>query len=192
MGMAAILVMWPGQLIQIFIPPSQGCSMWSLTLNGQAVSKKKMSEHCERTTTTTTTDARVLVYYKLTFWASRLRWAKNARQELHLEPILLPAQKACSENYSGCIFHYVWNITLVSWWTPEYISNLFTMASEIHNRNLRSAEQNILTIPYLRTCYSERSFSIDGAKRWNALPLNIRSSNSIQAFKTSLKGHLAV
>ena len=77
MGMAAILVMWPGQFIQTFIPPSQGCSMWSLTLNGQALSKKKMSEHCERTTTTTTTDARALVYYKLTFWAWRLRWAKN-------------------------------------------------------------------------------------------------------------------
>ena len=52
--------------------------MWSLTLNGQAVSKKKMFEHCERTTTTTTTtDAGAWVYYKLTFWAWRLRWAKN-------------------------------------------------------------------------------------------------------------------
>ena len=77
MGMAAILVMWPGQFIQTFIPPSQECSMWSLTLNGQAVSKKKMSEHCERTTTTTTADARALVYYKLIFWASRLRWANK-------------------------------------------------------------------------------------------------------------------
>ena len=66
MGMVAILVMWPGQFIKTFIPPSQGCSMWSLTLNGQAVSKKKMFEHCERTTTTTDTGA--WVYYKLTFW----------------------------------------------------------------------------------------------------------------------------
>ena len=28
-------------------------------------------------TTTTTTDARVRVYYKLTLWALRLRWAKK-------------------------------------------------------------------------------------------------------------------
>ena len=77
MGMAATLVMWPGQFIQTFIPPSQGCFTWSLTLNGQAVSKKEMFENCERTMTTTTTDARALVYYKLTFWAWWLRWAKN-------------------------------------------------------------------------------------------------------------------
>ena len=38
--------------------------------------------------------------------------------------------------------------------TPQYISNLFTMASEIHNRNLRSAEQNILIIAYLFTLES--------------------------------------
>ena len=55
--------------------------------------------------------------------------------------------------------------------TPQYVSDLFTMASEIHNRNIRSAEQNILRIPYSRTCYFERSFQIHGAKRWNALPL---------------------
>ena len=46
-------------------------------------SKKKMSEHCERTKTTTTTDARALVYYKLTFWASRLRWAKKKKKKKH-------------------------------------------------------------------------------------------------------------
>ena len=42
------------------------------------------------TTTTTTTDAGVRVYYKLTLWASRLRWAKkktaySAKTEDHIK-----------------------------------------------------------------------------------------------------------
>ena len=30
MGLAAILVMWPGPFEQAFVPPSQGGSMWNL------------------------------------------------------------------------------------------------------------------------------------------------------------------
>ena len=88
--------------------------------------------------------------------------------------------------YHSCIMMY----KAMNNQTPQYTSNLFTMASEIHNRNLRSAEQNILTIPYSRACYFERSFQIDFAKRWNVLPLNIPNSNSLPAFKISLKAHL--
>ena len=42
MGMAAILVMWPGPFEQIFVPPSHGDSIWNLTLIGQAVFEEKM------------------------------------------------------------------------------------------------------------------------------------------------------
>ena len=44
MGMATILVMWPGPFEQTFIPPSHGGSIWNLTLIGQAVSEKKKSK----------------------------------------------------------------------------------------------------------------------------------------------------
>ena len=61
MGMAAILVMWPGPFEQTFVPPSNGGSIWNLTLIGQAVSEEKMFKECGRRRTTydgrrTTTD----------------------------------------------------------------------------------------------------------------------------------------
>ena len=42
MGMAAILVMWPGPFEQIFVPPSHGDSIWNLASIGPVVSEKKM------------------------------------------------------------------------------------------------------------------------------------------------------
>ena len=51
MGMAAILVMWPGPFIQSFVPPSQGGSTQNFALIGQAVSEKKMFENVDGRTT---------------------------------------------------------------------------------------------------------------------------------------------
>ena len=48
MGMAAILVMWPGPFIYTFVPPSQGGATYNLALIGQAVSEGKMFKHCWR------------------------------------------------------------------------------------------------------------------------------------------------
>ena len=45
MGMAAILVMWPGPFEQTFIPPSHGGSTWNLVSIGLAVSKEKKFEN---------------------------------------------------------------------------------------------------------------------------------------------------
>ena len=42
MGMAAILVMWPGSFEQTLVPPSQGGSTWSLASIGPVVSEEKM------------------------------------------------------------------------------------------------------------------------------------------------------
>ena len=42
MGMAVILVMWPGSFEQTFVPPSHGGFIWNLTLTGQAVSEEQM------------------------------------------------------------------------------------------------------------------------------------------------------
>ena len=40
MGIAAILVMWPGPFEQTFVPPSQGGSTWNLASIGPVVSEK--------------------------------------------------------------------------------------------------------------------------------------------------------
>ena len=42
MGMAAILVMWPGPFEQTFVPPSQGDSIWNLASISPVVSEEKM------------------------------------------------------------------------------------------------------------------------------------------------------
>ena len=52
MGMAAILVMWPGPFEQIFVPQSHRSSIWNLTLIGPVISEEKMFKECGRRTTT--------------------------------------------------------------------------------------------------------------------------------------------
>ena len=65
MGMEAILAMtWT--ILQTFVLPFQGDSIWNLALIGQAVSKEKMFEIVDDPRHTTTTDAGAWVYYKLT------------------------------------------------------------------------------------------------------------------------------
>ena len=50
MGMAAILVMWPGTFEQTFVPPSLGVSIWNLSSIGPVVSEEKMFENVDRRT----------------------------------------------------------------------------------------------------------------------------------------------
>ena len=46
MGMAAILIVWPGPFEQIFIPPSHGDSIWNLASVVPVVSEEKMFKEC--------------------------------------------------------------------------------------------------------------------------------------------------
>ena len=69
---------------------------------------------------------------------------------------------------------------------PDYLSSLLK-SSETNNRNLRSNEQEFLKVPFARTAYYEKSFSVTGPKLWNVLPLEIRKSTSLSTFKTSVK-----
>ena len=51
MGMAAILVMWPGPFEQTSVPPFQGGSTWNLASIGPVVSEEKMFENVDNTHT---------------------------------------------------------------------------------------------------------------------------------------------
>ena len=51
MGMAAILVMWPGPFEQTFVPPSKGVSIWNLSSIRPVVSEEKMFEIVDGRTT---------------------------------------------------------------------------------------------------------------------------------------------
>ena len=70
MGLAAIMVMWPGPFEQTFVPSSHEGSIWNLTLIGQAVSEEKMFKECgRRTDDRRRKDGRMTeayLYYKLT------------------------------------------------------------------------------------------------------------------------------
>ena len=69
MGVAAILVKWPGPFEQIFVPPSQWGSTWNLASIGPVVSEEKIFEKCWQhtyiPTYRQTTEA--YLYYKLTY-----------------------------------------------------------------------------------------------------------------------------
>ena len=66
MGMAAILVMWPGTIEHTFVPPSHRSSIWNLTLIGQWFPRrrglKSVDDDVRRMT-------EAYLSYKLTKWA---------------------------------------------------------------------------------------------------------------------------
>ena len=70
-----------------------------------------------------------------------------------------------------------------------YFSSFFSpgFAPYFRMSDLRSSEQEILKVPFARTAYYKKSFSVTGPKLWNALPLEIRKSTSLATFKTSVK-----
>ena len=73
---------------------------------------------------------------------------------------------------------------------PTYLSELFTPTSNIHDRGLRSIENETLRVPFARTKYYENSFTVCGAKAWNLLPLELRQTNTLSSFKPKLKTFL--
>ena len=73
---------------------------------------------------------------------------------------------------------------------PEYLTNLLTRQSETHSRNLRSNDKYMLKIPFARTAYYEKSFSVTGPRLWNSLPLQIRQSTGLNSFTKLLKAYL--
>ena len=54
---------------------------------------------------------------------------------------------------------------------------------------LRSDKEELLDNKRTATGYGDRAFAKLGPELWNALPLNIRNSSSVIAFKASIKTH---
>ena len=66
---------------------------------------------------------------------------------------------------------------------PTYLTDLFTTTSKIHDRSLRSVENETLRVPFARTSYYENSFTVNGAKQWNSLPVELRQTTSLRPKK---------
>ena len=50
-------------------------------------------------------------------------------------------------------------------------------------RDLRSADQNVLFVPQIKTKKDEGSFSVAAPKLWNHLPAEIRISKTVHTFR---------
>ena len=71
---------------------------------------------------------------------------------------------------------------------PGYLSNLLIPYNPV--RVLRSSDKHLLVIPRTSSALGDRAFSVSAPTLWNSLPLNIRSSDSLQSFKNLLKTYL--
>ena len=71
---------------------------------------------------------------------------------------------------------------------PEYLQDIFTSRSCPYR--LRNNE-NTIFVPKPHTDYLKRSLSYDGAVLWNSLPTELRSAQSLSAFKRGLECWLA-
>ena len=67
---------------------------------------------------------------------------------------------------------------------PDYLFEKFTLHSQIHSRNTRQRDQ--LNIPRCRLTTGQRSFTYRGAKLWNNLRDNVKSSDSVKILRKKI------
>ena len=73
---------------------------------------------------------------------------------------------------------------------PSYLCEKFNLVNQRHNRNTRSSIQNNLTVPLKSNTFANRTFLNSSTSDWNKLPTQLKTSNSIVTFKTSLKKYI--
>jgi hypothetical protein len=71
---------------------------------------------------------------------------------------------------------------------PSYLSTLISRAAP--SRTLRSNKGLLLSVPRMKTKTGDRAFSACAPTLWNKLPLSVRSSDTLSAFRKHLKTHL--
>ena len=57
---------------------------------------------------------------------------------------------------------------------PQYLQDLFTHTTDIHQRALRSTSNNLLYVPKPKMELYRNSLSYSGSKIWNSIPENIK------------------
>ena len=117
---------------------------------------------------------------RLIFRSSRFEHASPLLCSLHW----LPVRERIEYKLSALTF------SIVSGSAPEYLSELLQTYKP--SRHLRSsADSRLCRIPTFKTkSYGERSFSFQAPSIWNNLPLTLRHSESLPAFKSHLKTYL--
>jgi len=74
---------------------------------------------------------------------------------------------------------------------PQYLGPLSYVADLPGRRPLRSAGTNRLAVPPVKlTTVANRAFPVVGPRRWNDLPDDVTSAESLSKFRQRLKTHL--
>lgn len=73
---------------------------------------------------------------------------------------------------------------------PDYLRDMFTLISEISDRNTRTFPSNIWLPNEHISAIHRKSFKFSIPKIWNDLPEDIKSSKTLNTFKSKLKSAL--
>ena len=134
MGMAAILVMWPGPFEHTFVPLSHGDSIWNLASISPVVSEEKMFKECERQMDRQqTTDGWQRPTYPISSPMSLwLRWAKK-----RLSP---------SKTQS--------NGTHLTWWFWHNVRKCYLKQEPVYNKTEKEAEATQNRCQYIEATFN--------------------------------------
>ena len=70
---------------------------------------------------------------------------------------------------------------------PPYIKETLRVNSDIHNRSSRYGSINIVCPRFNRETEGGRTFSVRMSRLWNSLPNELKSINSVNIFRSSLR-----
>ena len=116
---------------------------------------------------------------KLILGRSKFDSASAALKELHI----LPIKARIEYKILLLVFKCLHNLA------PTYLSGLVELNASFYAT--RSSKGLLLKVPFTtRSSFADRSFMVAGPKLWNALPIHIRQSSSINTFKDALKTYL--
>jgi hypothetical protein len=117
---------------------------------------------------------------RLIFRVSKLTSASPLLCELHWLPVQQRIVFKILVHVYNC-FHGT---------APAYLQVLIHR-QEIRRAGLRSSHDvSRLTIPAAKRSYGDKAFSVLGPKLWNDLPVSVRDTPNVQAFKKALKTYL--
>ena len=68
---------------------------------------------------------------------------------------------------------------------PIYMKNKFQTINDKHDFNLRSIQNEKLTVPKPKTEFFRKSFNYSGPVVWNSIPIHIRNSDTLRKFQSS-------
>ena len=69
---------------------------------------------------------------------------------------------------------------------PDYMNTSLKKNSDVHSRNTRNCNLNLLCPPHRNTSEGGRTFSVRTIKDWNSLPRSLKMEKSVKSFKAKL------